>query len=72
MEQQEITVCAAITIRGPLVYHVIRWNVALVRPDGLHLRFVRRNHRDAQSEVTFTMEGLESGSILLPLFSLRR
>ena len=27
MEQQEITVCAAITIRGPLVYHIIRWNV---------------------------------------------
>jgi len=27
MEQQEITVCAAITISGPLVYHLIRWNV---------------------------------------------
>jgi len=24
MEQQEITVCAAITISGPLVYHLIR------------------------------------------------
>jgi hypothetical protein len=27
MEQQEITVYAAITISGPLVYHLIRWNV---------------------------------------------
>ena len=27
MEQQEIMVCAAITISGPLVYHLIRWNV---------------------------------------------
>src|SRR5262245_15829695 len=27
MEQQEITVCAAIIISGPLVYHLIRWNV---------------------------------------------
>ena len=30
MEQQEITVCAAITISGPLVYHLIRWNVYLL------------------------------------------
>jgi hypothetical protein len=29
MEQQEITVYAAITISGPLVYHLIRWNVKL-------------------------------------------
>src|SRR4029450_3220997 len=28
MEQQEITVCAAIIISGPLVYHLIRWNVS--------------------------------------------
>jgi len=27
MEQQEITAYAAITISGPLVYHLIRWNV---------------------------------------------
>jgi hypothetical protein len=27
MEQQEITVYAAITISSPLVYHLIRWNV---------------------------------------------
>src|SRR5215510_6567215 len=27
MEQQEITVCAAIIISGLLVYHLIRWNV---------------------------------------------
>jgi hypothetical protein len=32
MEQQEITVCAAITISGPLVYHLIRWNVAFPDP----------------------------------------
>ena len=30
MEQQEITVCAAIIISGPLVYHLIRWNVAVL------------------------------------------
>jgi len=29
MEQQEITVCAAIIISGPLVYHLIRWNVII-------------------------------------------
>ena len=32
MEQQEITVCAAITISGPLVYHLIRWNVIIPVP----------------------------------------
>jgi RsiW-degrading membrane proteinase PrsW (M82 family) len=30
MEQQEITVYAAITISGPLVYHLIRWNVTIL------------------------------------------
>ena len=35
MEQQEITVCAAITISGPLVYHLIQWNVKKAgRPKG--------------------------------------
>jgi hypothetical protein len=35
MEQQEITVYAAITISGPLVYHLIRWNVEItIQNDG--------------------------------------
>ena len=34
MEQQEITVCAAIIISGPLVYHLIRWNVEKLDPLG--------------------------------------
>jgi hypothetical protein len=33
MEQQEITVYAAITISGPLVYHLIRWNVTFSSHD---------------------------------------
>lgn len=37
MEQQEITVCAAIIISGPLVYHLIRWNVRFSR---FHLTIV--------------------------------
>ena len=37
MEQQEITVCAAITLSGPLVYHLIRWNVEIHGDQVLHV-----------------------------------
>ena len=68
MEQQEITVCAAITISGPLVYHLIRWNVALTAVAALAVRYLsaqQQQQRCVSAHVGLKLEKVLYGASCL-------